>query len=107
MNSDRNALKLQFGLLFDEVSAALFAADPVGINFGDNTDEYDREAGTILPRLRDAHSADDVQVLIHEEFCRWFDKANAGDIGRYEEVSEIIWEAWLRFAPKSSDQIER
>jgi hypothetical protein len=79
----------------------------VGINFGANTDEYDREAGTILPRLRDAHSADDVQVLVYEEFCRWFDKANAGDIGRYEEVSDIIWAAWLRFASTNSDRIDR
>jgi hypothetical protein len=100
MSSDRNALKLQFGALFDEVSAALFAADPVGINCADNTDEYDPETGTILPRLRDAHSADDVQVLVYEEFCRWFGKSDAGDIGRYEEISEIIWEAWLRFASK-------
>ena len=107
MAPDHNALKLRFGALFDEVSAALFAADPVGINFGDNTDEYDPEAGTILPRLKEAHSADDVQVILFEEFFRWFGKESAGDIGRYEEVSEIIWEAWLRFAPKSSDPINR
>jgi hypothetical protein len=107
MSSNRDALKLEFGALFDEVSAALFAADPMGVNFGGNTDEYDPEAGTILPRLRDAHSADDVQVLVYEEFCRWFDKENAGDIGRYEEVSEIIWGAWLRSASKRSDPIKR
>ena len=105
MNSDLNALKLQFGALFDQLSAALFAADPVGVNAGGNTDAYDPEAKTILPRLRDAHSADDVQVIVYEEFCRWFGKEDAGDIGRYEEVSEIIWEAWLRFASKSSDPI--
>jgi hypothetical protein len=98
MNSERNNPKLKYGSLFDEVSAALFAADPVGINFGGNTDEYDPEARTILPRLDDAHSADHVQVIIYEEFCRWFDKEDAGEIGRYEEVSAIIWEAWLRFA---------
>ena|ERR1700734_4476869 len=107
MKSDLDALRLQFGALFQEVSAALFAADPVCINLGGNTDEYDSETGTILPRLSDAHSADDVQVIVYEEFCRWFDKEDAGDIGRYEEVSEIIWGAWLRFASKSSDQIER
>src|ERR1700679_3093256 len=106
MSSDRNALKLQFGTLFDEVSAALFAADPVGINSGGNTDAYDPEAETILPRLREAHSADNVQVIVYEEFCRRLGKGKGGDIGRYEEVSEIIWEAWLRFASKSSDQIE-
>jgi hypothetical protein len=107
VNSDREALRRQFGALFVEVSAALFAADPVRINVGSNTDEYDSATGTILPRLRDAHSADNVQVIVYEESCRWFDKEDAGDIGRYEEVSEIIWEAWLRFASKRSDLIER
>jgi hypothetical protein len=107
MTPDHNSLKLQFGVLFDEVSAALFAADPVSINSGGNTHEYDPQTGTIITRLREAHSADNVQVILFEEFCRWFGKRNAGDIGRYEEVSEIIWEAWLRFASKSSDQIGR
>ena len=52
----------------------------------------------ILPRLHVAHSADDVQVVIYEECCRWFGKVDAGEIGRYEEVSAIIWVAWLKFA---------
>ena len=107
MAPDHNALKLRFGALFDEVSAALFAADPVGINSGGNTDEYDPQASTIIPRLSEAHSADNVQVILFEDFIRWFGKESAGDIGRYEEVSEIIWEAWLRFAPKSAVPTER
>ena len=49
-------MKRAYGPLFDEVSAILFEADPVrinfGNNFGNNTDEYDPETGTILPRLR-------------------------------------------------------
>lgn len=105
MNPDRDALKRQFGALFDEVSATLFAADPVGINSGGNTDAYDSAARTILPRLREAHSADDVQVIVYEEFCRRFDQVKAGEIGRYEELSEIIWEAWLKFASGSSDPL--
>ena len=98
VNTERTELKRRFGTLFDEVSAALFAADPRSINSGVNIDAYDPEAGTILPRLQDAHSADDVQVIVYEECCRRFGKENAGAIGRCEEVSEIIWEAWLRFA---------
>ncbi len=100
MTSERENPKVRFGRLFDEVSAALFAADPIGVNVGRNTHEYDPEAGTILPRLQDAHSADDVQVIVYEEFCRRLDRAKVGEIGRYEEVSEIIWEVWLNFAAK-------
>jgi len=33
--------------------------DPIGINFEVNTDEYESEAGTILPKLRSCRSADD------------------------------------------------
>jgi hypothetical protein len=102
MTIERDALKLKFGSLFDEVSAALFAADPLGVDSGANTAEYDREAGTILPRLQEAHGADDVQVIVHEEFCRWFSNERAGAIGRYEEVSEIIWDAWLKLAAEKN-----
>jgi len=97
----KNTMKSTYGALFDEVSAALFADDPMSVNVGNNTDQYDAEAAAVLPRLQAAHSADDVQVIVFEEFCKTSDKAKAGDVGRYEEVSEIIWEAWLRFAAKS------
>jgi hypothetical protein len=100
MISQHENLKRTYGPLFDEVSAALYAADPVGVNTGGNVGEYDREAGTILPRLENAHSADNVQVLVHDAFCHAFGGAKAGDIGRYEDVSELIWEAWLRYGAK-------
>lgn len=102
MTTERDAAKLKYGPLYDEVSAALFAADPLGINSGTNTAEYDPQATSILPRLREAHSADDVQVIVHEEFSRHFSPDRAGPIGRYEEVSEILWDAWLRSAAGKS-----
>ena len=55
------AVKAKFGPLFDEVSAILFRHDPMHINYGSNTDEYDPEVGTILPRLKQCRSARDVQ----------------------------------------------
>jgi hypothetical protein len=54
------------------VSAVLFEIDPMGINFESNTDEYEPEAGTIIPRLGQASTVQDVEALIHEEFCHWF-----------------------------------
>jgi len=95
MSTETIQLREQYGDLFETVSAALYASDPLRINTGRNTHAYDPATGTILPRLKDAHSADDVQVLVYEEFCRWFAREPAGDIGRYEEVSAIIWDAWL------------
>jgi hypothetical protein len=53
-------LKAEYGDLFDSMADILFRHDPIGLNFEDNLDEYDSEARTILPRLKDCHSAQDV-----------------------------------------------
>src|SRR5690606_37305717 len=55
-------------------------APPCGVAFEENTDEYEAEVGTILPRLRSCASADDVQRVVHEEFCRWFGADQAGSL---------------------------
>ncbi len=64
--------------LVDAVSQALFRADPVGINFETNTDEYVAEAETIVIALPKATSPQDVQALTHECFVQWFDPELAG-----------------------------
>jgi hypothetical protein len=102
MAPEREQLKRQYGLLFDTVAALLFERDPIGINFGDNTDEYDPETGTILPRLASAKSVDDVQTIVHEEFCRSFDKVDVGALEQYREAPEKIWEAWRAAFPNAS-----
>ncbi|MDH3592492.1 MAG: hypothetical protein OER88_11465, partial [Planctomycetota bacterium] len=52
IEAERRQLRAEFGSLFDEVSGILFELDPIGINFKTNTDEYEPEVGTILPRLQ-------------------------------------------------------
>jgi hypothetical protein len=89
-------LKAEFGRLFDDVTALLFRHDPIGINFGDNADEYEPEVGTILPRLRNCTSADELATIVHEEFVRWFDEATAGQRERYKAVAAEIWQLWER-----------
>jgi hypothetical protein len=95
--TERDAIKREYGTLFASVSAALFEADPVGINFDENTDEYDAETGTIIPRLGSAKSAEDVQAIVHEEFCRWFDPISAGPREKYASVAAEIWDLWCAF----------
>lgn len=95
--AERKALKEQYGALFDRISSALFEADPVGINFETNTDEYDPEVGTIIPRLKHAASAHDVEAIIHEEFCRWFSLEDAGPKKQYRLVATRVWEFWCEF----------
>lgn len=79
-----------------EVSRILFEADPIGISFESNTDEYDSEAETIVIALPRARSADDVRSLAHETFVQWFDPRTAGPIERYAASSAEIWKAWQR-----------
>lgn len=86
--------------LYAEVERILFRIDPVGINVGDNGDEYGPEARTILPRLEAARSEDDVHCIVHEEFVQWFGEETAGDANRqvYKDAAREIWQAWLEFS---------
>lgn len=61
----------------DALEELLFRHDPVGINFGENTDEYRPEAETITLRRADVASFEDLRRVVHEEFVRWFGSAIA------------------------------
>lgn len=100
MNSQRVYLKAQYRNLYSEVEEILFRHDPIGINFEDNTDEYDPEVDTILPRLKTAHSEEDVLDIIHEEFCRWFDSDTVGKKSHpvYKSIAKEVWNSWLKFS---------
>lgn len=94
---ERRALKRKYGDLFATVSALLFEADLQGINFGDNTDEYEPEASTIIPRLEHARNEQDVVAIVHEEFCRWFGPEDSDLRVNYEPVAKQVWDAWRAF----------
>ena len=92
---NRRRLRAEYGELFDSMAALLFRHDPIGINFdGENTDEYEPEVETILPRLCDCRSADDALQVVHEEFVRWFESSTAGSPERYREIASEIWRLW-------------
>ncbi|MBS1797431.1 MAG: hypothetical protein JSS81_26650 [Acidobacteria bacterium] len=76
--------------MFDAVAEILFRHDPTGLDFGFNADEYEPEAETILPRLRDCRSADDVERIVREELRRWFDEETAAG----PRIGEIAGEIW-------------
>lgn len=72
----------------------LFRHDPIGINFGHNTDEYRSEAETITLRRPEASSELDLRRIVHEEFVRWFDASTAGSTDRYATIAGEIWRIW-------------
>lgn len=92
------SLEAEYGMLYTEVSRLMREADPIRlIGIGAPEDEYDVEVRTILPRLREAKSPDDVQRIVHEEFAHWFGAEIAGPAAQYADVSKNIWEAWNKF----------
>jgi hypothetical protein len=102
---ERRKLKAEYGQLFDSVSALLFRHDPIGIAFdNENTDEYDPETGTILPRLRNCEAASDVLRIVHEEFVRWFDVGNAGPAERYADIASEVWRLWQSHRESAPDE---
>ena len=93
-----DSLKAAYGNLYTEVSRLLREADPIRlIAIGAPDDEYDPELSTILPRLREAKSLDDVQRTVHEEFVHWFGAETAGPPTHYARVSEDVWKAWNKY----------
>jgi hypothetical protein len=79
-----------------QLEALLYRHDPIGIAFEDvkNYDEYEPEVRTILPRLREATSGEDVLQLVHEEFVHWFGADTAGPKERYAAIARDIWSLW-------------
>ncbi len=90
----RAKVQAEYPKLFIEIRQCLFQNDPVGINFETNTDEYDPEVGTIIPRLQECASQNDVLNVVHEEFTKWFGADVAGPKTNYTDVSENIWNIW-------------
>jgi len=87
-------MKKAYGDLFGAVSAVLFETDPMSIAGADNTDEYEPEVSTLLPRLRDCRSETDVHRLLLEEFAKWFGSENVGPEKVYVEPAAQIWRLW-------------
>jgi hypothetical protein len=96
IDAEHRRLRAEYGALFDDVAAIFFRHDPIGINFEDNTDEYEPEASTILPRLRTCHSPEDVLTVVHEEFQRWFDPDIAGAREKYSTIANDVWALWRK-----------
>lgn len=99
MDSEQLHLKKKYNELFSEVEEILFRHDPISINFETNTDEYSREVGTILPRLKNAKSKSDVYEILTEEFSEWFNIpiTRLQDDLIFKTIAQEVWDSWKRF----------
>lgn len=97
MQERRRRLRAGYLRLYKEIEALLFRHDPILIALAANTDEYDPEVGTILPRLSACASPADVTSVVHEEFVHWFGPELAGSRDKYSQIGTEVWELWRRF----------
>lgn len=86
-----------YGHIYDDLLDILYRYDPMGIAWSNpsRAEEYNPEVRTILPRLGQAKSIDDVRHIVSEEFTRWFgDSFSCTE--RLDQLAEEIWQAWLQ-----------
>jgi hypothetical protein len=75
----KDAMKARYQSLVADVARAIDDADPIGLlEGGAPADEYGPEIGTIVPRVVNAQSVEEVTTVLHEEFLRWFGDDIAG-----------------------------
>jgi hypothetical protein len=78
------------------VERAINDADPIGLlEGGAPADEYGPEIGTIVPRVMNAQSVDEIAAVLYEEFVRWFGGDTAGPRQIYEAPARQIWRTLL------------
>jgi hypothetical protein len=95
LRTERQHLQALYHDLFAQVNRLVHSHDPVGIAFvGD--DEYEPEVGTILPRLREVQTLDDMRRIVYETFVFWFDTAS-GPEERYQPLANDLWEWWQHY----------
>ncbi|MCL2514726.1 MAG: hypothetical protein FWD85_01210 [Microbacteriaceae bacterium] len=77
-----------------QISALLFDADPIGLNFTINTDEYDSEAKEVDRVLDSSSSVEALTVTIRDIFLEWFNAEAdlVGPLERYAGAAAQIWE---------------
>lgn len=92
--AEKKRLSDEYQTLFQKLAEVCFRHDPMGINFESNTDEYEPEARTILPRLKACENSDEAVTVVHEEFQKWFGSDIAGPRERYLALAEEIWQIW-------------
>jgi hypothetical protein len=100
-NKKRKILEKNDPLLFRKVAEILFKHDLMGIDYEVNTNEYEPEAGTIIPQLENCSNAIEVRKVIYEEFIRWF-YDDVGSESEYTVVAAEIWDVWSDYSRRNT-----
>ena len=91
-------MKARYQSFVVAVERAIADSDPIGLlEGGAPADEYGPEIGTIVPRVLNAQSVEEVTSVLHQEFLGWFGDDTAGPRHAYEAPAGEIWKALLEF----------
>jgi hypothetical protein len=81
-----------------DISAILLKYDPMDVGAAYIEDEeYDLEAATILSRIKEIHTKEELTNIVYEEFRSWYGKEAEGKHLLYEKIAAEIWETWHRY----------
>lgn len=88
----KRRLKIAYAGSVSVVSDIPRRRDPVGLaGDGGPPGEYDPEAGSIIARVREMASEDDVLRIVTEEFQRWFGEWTHVDPDAPRLAVEDVW----------------
>ena len=78
---------------FEAVLKILFQHDPIGIcNHDTGASQYSIVVNTILPRLENMDSVEDVRKVIYEEFVYWFNSTGGRSANKYGAIAKEVLE---------------
>jgi len=81
-----------------DISAILLKYDPMEVGAAIiEDDEYDLEAATILSRIKEVHSKEELTDIVYEEFQSWYGKDEVGEKEKYAKMAGEIWDTWHRY----------
>jgi hypothetical protein len=74
------------------IKRAVDRADPIHLlEIGAPDDEYEPEIREIASRVGECVNPEEIQLLLHEVFTKWFDERIAGPKELYRAPAEVIW----------------
>ena len=74
------------------IKHAIDRADPIRLlAIGAPDDEYEPEIRDITARVGECVNAEEMRLLLHEVFTKWFDTRIAGPQELYRAPAEVIW----------------
>jgi hypothetical protein len=78
--------------LFQRVAVVLCKADPLMFIGGCVPEDYAPVVETILRRLTPSSSVNDTEIILHEEFLRWFGAGITGPQAKYHPIAPLVWQ---------------